>query len=366
MNLKTKTLNHLHRFFLTPFVLFFLSSNSSFASLQCSSLLSGADDNNKIVEKLFKNAQITLRAPDLLQEEYYNTTVYEVKFGKMSREEFNALKSYYNNSSEVKYSPNRSYELVDFLPPMAQATLNKVFKAKTNMLDIDTPSLRDFFMDNFYGSVELQTLSNCWNAAFGFLNSMLKGSKLLTLFLPNPYSVEAALDDYKQIDNVKDLIPGDLVVIKARDPNYAEEQIQHVAVVIGPNLVFEKTEAYGLSPFRIFKLDETIAQVNERIFDNDMEALPVTFRRASENSFSRPWLKEIGNLEAIGLSDIVNAIKAHGVDPSGVYIGTAADSMGKPVLMSQLAVTIPLVIDEETGHYRPDPSHENTARFESF
>ena len=230
--------------------------------------------------------------------EAINTTT-EIHFGKLSGEQFEALSEHFGGHSQVTYSPNREYQLVDFLPPTIQALVNK---------DLQLPEKETIPNSASWGEEEIPPLlpggqdksvslnMNChgtaWGAAMAY--QMPEGqdhsNSQIPVFLACPVSmanttyVHEGDDDGKfekittyqgndfsqfELDKLK---PGDMIQFFQENPRTGEESLLHTATYVGGGMFFEKPNTESATeefPFRLAPLGD-ITSVYRRDFDDDL------------------------------------------------------------------------------------------------
>lgn len=198
----------------------------------------------------------------------YDAYTLKVHLGRLSEEQFNALKARYWNLSEVSYSAQRNYELMDFLPPLMQAVDS--LQLHPSFVDINWPTPEQIVDD---GGVEIQdlirwstekakapVLTNCWGTTISILRDMhFKTRELETGWLSR-VAVAQRLSDPQSFDEI---LPGkirfgDIMLIHKKDDYRGETYVQHAALIIEPGLIFEKTDSGADDAFRLAHQKDSI------------------------------------------------------------------------------------------------------------
>eukprot|EP00128_Syssomonas_multiformis_P005149 Colp12_sorted_trinity150504_noHs@20672 len=166
--------------------------------------------------------------------------------------------------SRVQYRSGERYTLLDFLPPIMQATSSKRFKTQHH-----TYALPDFAFGNEKKQVDqdCQFLINCWGFAYEVVYSMMTKTDRLTFTLSSPIVAYAVFFDDAKFQHVqtsrsnkalmgdatqrnKNLQPGDVVLIWHQNRG-EEPYLDHIAVFIDEDLYFERAGTGDDVPFRL-------------------------------------------------------------------------------------------------------------------
>jgi hypothetical protein len=177
-----------------------------------------------------------------------------ITFGKLTSAQFEAAKKKFSYSNLPvkflpKYNPNKSYEMADFLPPKAQALMNK---RTTGTIQVEMPKWFQKYTKAFLGreQTSLYHDTNCWGTAHDILQSS-RSPNVVNLF-----NIDAVNDHYyrnpKYFDAVqlKNIRPYD-VVLQYDDYEGTDKAIQHVALYLGNYLVFQKDGLSEMDHYRI-------------------------------------------------------------------------------------------------------------------
>ena len=179
---------------------------------------------------------------------------YDFRFGHVTKEQFELLSRSYGGMGTDRFSEDREYSLVDFLPPRMQAVVNHGFKFMRLPLPESITSLlkptREFEVRT---KVSFET--NCWSTAYAL---SLPWDGNYTAFLGNEFQVERVFfnaDYAKPIGAVKpdskckgvgclidsaiqdNLEFGDVLVVV----NESNNVIRHAAVFLDKDVYFEKS-----------------------------------------------------------------------------------------------------------------------------
>jgi hypothetical protein len=221
------------------------------------------------------------RLSDPLDQYYLN-----IKIGSVSPEQFIQLKALYGNLSQVPYEAQKNYNLIDFLPPVIQATVNHSFFSRNYNTDkLDPRKLKtDEDREAFWGIMKngVSFFTNCWNTTIEtlrFLNTTnLPPQNLYTIRWPGRWEADDMLksDDFSAEVESQNAQFGDAMLISQISPAGEEfTMLQHSALVLGNNLVFEKTDGSKDDPFRLSLRSDVVEKYNH-IFEKE---LSIKFRR---------------------------------------------------------------------------------------
>ncbi|MAZ47659.1 MAG: hypothetical protein CME65_03800 [Halobacteriovoraceae bacterium] len=240
-----------------------------------------------------KNVSVSKIRPTRLQNlrEKEDRYYLEVKFGKLTRTEFEMLKNKFGHFSQVPYSSRRDYQLLDFLHPAMQAVANQTFKSQYSSMD----GYFDYEGDNI--PVELYMLerngigsfTNCWNTTLEITRMLTPHANLFEqtfhMYWPGRWQTDDLLnnEDYGQKISRKDLEYGDTVIVNSIEHAMGglDYMLRHTAIALTPNLVFEKTDAGDNDAYRISLLEDVI-QKYEGIFTVEDE-LQIIYKKLSDS-----------------------------------------------------------------------------------
>jgi len=217
-----------------------------------------------------------------------NRYLLNVHFGKLSSDQFENLQKYYNLQSQVTYSADREYNLIDFLSPAMQALVNHAYEVA--QLDLRSLGLSDNYdpeflslprMDGIYSS------SNCMNATYEITRlsqlTRQRGLGPIDLFGATRESLGSTLYLGSPVEAAK-LRPGDIILYYKldrgngnSDVHKGDIQVQHSVIYLSPSLVFEKTDTDSKEPFRI-GLRADVEKRLQRVFPKK-GSVKVAYRR---------------------------------------------------------------------------------------
>ncbi|MBS1970220.1 MAG: hypothetical protein JSU04_07920 [Bdellovibrionales bacterium] len=205
-----------------------------------------------------------------LQKLSYNEDKYalQINIGHVTAEQFAKLKSLYGNFSQVPYDSNKAYDLVDFLPPAIQATVNKTFTPK----NYDTSALvsMDFTDDEMTGELwglqkgGVSFITNCWGTTIEVLKSLhsrpANEANTYILSWPGRWDTGELFMDTKYNSTAREnaLRFGDALTVWSKETGALS--IQHTALILGKNLVFEKTDTSEDDPYRLSLRADVLAK----------------------------------------------------------------------------------------------------------
>lgn len=167
-----------------------------------------------------------------------------VQFGKISKLQWQKLSQRYGNWHRHRspYQASRQYTLLDFLPPVIQALDRHRFISETR-------SISD--------SSEQQLVTNCWATLYEILRlSQRPTSESPVLFITE---AQPMLNLLRRISTpVKIVEPGDILLVTHR--HQQREYLDHTAIAIDRQIVFEKAGTGDTVPYRLIDLG-TIRQI---------------------------------------------------------------------------------------------------------
>ena len=187
------------------------------------------------------------------------------KFGRLSKPEFDSLMAAYSgwsaSKSSVTYDANKTYQLIDFLPPLIQALNSHRFIPEASQLDripIETPP-----------NTQKQLYMNCWGLLYEVLRAARNPQAKPAIFMAQGSLMLEQLRHSSEklltIDEPRDTItksltqPGDIILVMHRSST-GYEYLDHVAIAIDDGVYFEKAGTGENVPIRI--IDEaTLRQI---------------------------------------------------------------------------------------------------------
>lgn len=173
------------------------------------------------------------------------------QFGRLSSTQWRTLYQHYGSWHHHRspYDPSRHYDLLDFLPPVIQALDRHRFISETQSLS---------------HSSDRQLVTNCWGTTY----EILRLSQRATLESPVLFVTEAQpmLHLLRRISTpvTTAIQPGDVLLVHHRHSN--QEYLDHTAIAIDQQIVFEKAGTGDTVPYRLIDLG-TIRQIwNPQVF----------------------------------------------------------------------------------------------------
>lgn len=182
-------------------------------------------------------------------------------FGKLSLFEFQQLKyaygGAYQSKSLVTYNRDRSYQLIDFLPPIIQVLNNHRFIPESTVVKFPAKTLSK------------QLYMNCWGVVYEILRAaqdplakpalfMGQGSIMLNLLRDNSQQL---LSFNEPEFSIPDTItqPWDVILVM-HTSSTGYQYLDHIAIAIDDGIYFEKAGTGADVPIRI--IDEaTLRQI---------------------------------------------------------------------------------------------------------
>jgi hypothetical protein len=206
----------------------------------------------------------------------------DISFGKLTPDQFKDLHARYGGRSQVKYDPKRIYNLLDFLDPAMQAVANQVFVPK----NYDTEFYQDYVdkFDDSYAFFAIRkngiaSFTNCWNTTWEILKLRNPGEKHFMLYWPGRETANEVFnnDTHGEIVAEKEVKNGDVLMIEAKQVMLSgATMLQHTALIINSQLVFEKTDSSENDAYRI-SLRKDVLKKYAEVF-NDEERV-IEYRR---------------------------------------------------------------------------------------
>lgn len=264
-----------------------------------------------------------------------------ITFGKLTPGQFATAKKKFSYAKLPAqflptYNPTRSYELTDFLPPKAQALMNK---RTGGTIAYEMPKWFQKYSADYLGYVQesLTNDTNCWGTAHDILLSS-RFPNVISLF-----NIDIINDKYYRnpqfFDRIdpKNIRPYD-VILQYDDYEGTDKTIQHVSLYLGNYLVFQKDGLSEMDHYRItlFKEGRT-----GREYYRLKEKVPV---QTPEELFGMKNPK------------ISPALAAELKDPAklaffnSLILVTAGPGTSDPYLMSN-SLKLPLTLNSKTGRY---------------
>lgn len=180
-------------------------------------------------------------------------------FGKISQSEFNQLKETYSGWSKspsiVPYNPNRSYQLIDFLPTLIQALNSHRFIPESTIA-----KSQDRYLKQFPSSKKKQLYMNCWGVVYEVLRAAINPQAQPAIFMAQGSQILKQLRDNSQQLLVlsepefplppQSIKPGDVILI-THTSSTGQEYLDHTAIAIADGIYFEKAGTGANVPIRI-------------------------------------------------------------------------------------------------------------------
>ncbi len=191
------------------------------------------------------------------------------EFGKLSRAQWEQVAIAYagwrdetitarHATTLPPYDPEHHYWLMDFMPPIMQATNRHRFRQEK----------RPVFQPPNPTPVDATVLANCWGTLYEILR--LKNASLETPIYLMMVDAQTMLRTLKATSTpAQDPQPGDVLLISHNHMRQHKKQtyLDHAALLIDKNLVFEKAGAGDTVPYRLIGLS-TLERIWRRdIFD---------------------------------------------------------------------------------------------------
>ncbi len=206
----------------------------------------------------------------------------DISFGKLNPNQFKDLHARYGGRSQVKYDAKRVYNLLDFLDPAMQAVANQVFLPKHYETDFYHDYVEKFDDSYAFFAIRKNGISswtNCWNTTWEILKLRNPSEKHFMLYWPGRETANQVFNDDTRGEIVaeKEIQNGDVLMVEAKQIMLSgATMLQHTALIINSQLVFEKTDASENDAYRI-SLRKDVLKKYEEVF-NDEERV-IEYRR---------------------------------------------------------------------------------------
>ena len=273
------------------------------------------DVENEFKAMGINNVTVTKKYSPRLQNLSYEQDKYflEVKFGKLTRTQYNRLQEKFGNFSQVPYSPRRSYQLLDFLHPAMQAVANQTFDdqyfSMQGYFDYgdDEPPM-ELYMVERNG---ISSFTNCWNTTLEITKMLTSRANLsdqtFNLYWPGRWQTHDLLnnEEFGLEVSREELTYGDTIIVNSIEYAMGGQSymLRHTAIALTPNLVFEKTDSGENDPYRISLLSD-VTEKYAGIFTEENE-MQLVFKRLSDTERSEILEPEVGDYFGAELRDLV-------------------------------------------------------------
>lgn len=298
---------------------------------------------------------------------YYEEDQYflVVKLGQLTKKQFREIHHLYGDLSQVSYDPDKEYELRDFLPPSMQAVLNKTFTpihyeesfihtfeneslfeelSQAEQSGQGTPAQNQAAMTIFsLRKNAISSSTNCWGTTIENLNSILSASTQYNLYLPSRWEADDIFRSNSLEISVNELQNWDVLAIKEENPGSGQIMLQHTGIIIGENLVFEKTDSSENDPYRL-SLRSDVIKKYEGVFE---EGLILEYYRLP--SFSPILENKNGSFESFN-EYLVNFFLNTNFDLTRISQGCETSLGGGCDLYHQYILPMQIGIDPLSGH----------------
>lgn len=197
----------------------------------------------------------------------------EVRFGKLTAEQFQALSAEFGGHSRVKFDAAREYGAVDFLPPALQALVHRDGDFGEGVKLPGTAKLREMGEGDYSIAVSPNCHGTAWEAMRAFQGPST-GS--VALHYGEAVTADARYADENSFTTLgrsaagqapqflSQLKPGDVVAFN-RAEGELDYELLHSAVYAGGGLFFEKPDteldAHTETPYRLVTWDQMKAPI---------------------------------------------------------------------------------------------------------
>ena len=229
-------------------------------------------------------------------------------FGKISEQDFIFLKDTYsgwsNSQSAVSYDKNKSYQLIDFLPPLIQALNGHRFIPEETALKNEDWDFWEHLSDS-PNDLKKYLYMNCWGLVYEVLRAAKHSQAEPTIFMAQASLMLA------QLRNNSDILlslqepsefpipgalskPGDIILVMHKS-SAGYEYLDHIVIAIDDGIYFEKAGTGEDVPIRIID-EETLVKIwPPGVFYYEL-------RRLHQNA-SLPHPKEVFSLNSSAIKE---------------------------------------------------------------
>lgn len=284
------------------------------------------------------------------------TRTLDVRFGKLSQPQFEALHKEFGGRSQVKFDATREYTAIDFLPPAVQALVNRDVDPGGPFKLAGTKKLNDAMGNEGRGDLEINASPNCHGTAWemarvyqgqgGTHVNLIYGDAQISggeYAEAGKFEKLGTAEPGQQPTFLDALKPGDLVAFQQ-----GEYQLLHTAVYVGGGLFFEKpnteSDTYDESPYRLVNYQQALAPIAEFLGETPtavalrpkvpLAAGTQTFTAAEDGTRVEAWAAKKGQPLGkplvrefeVGLGGGIRGVHLNAVETMRVEIG--ADGRG--------------------------------------
>lgn len=242
-----------------------------------------------------------------------NATSADVRFGRLTENQFADLRAEFQCTETLKYSSQKEYALRDFLPPMLQVLLHRDLDAKRA---VKIEGSKKFALTKFGNrdgkDLIIRSTVNCHGTAWEVMRAYQgKNLREAELLFGDGLQMEGLLNDSKsfqavrfsgQAKELKNLRPGEAVAFFDESKN-----LLHTSVYVGGGLFFEKpnteSDSDDETPYRLATFDQVQKPLKELGFSEltvkafrSVQTLPKgpDAFKSEEGETLEAWLKERG------------------------------------------------------------------------
>lgn len=194
-------------------------------------------------------------------------------FGRVSLQDFIFLKKTYSgwsrSQNSVSYEPNKSYQLIDFLPPLIQALNDHRFIPEETLLESQD---KDFLklLSSVPTELKKYLYLNCWGLVYEILRAAKNPRAKPSIFMAQASLMLSQIRNHsQQLLILKEpsefpipgalIEPGDIIsIIHTSSTGY--EYLDHMAIAIDDGIYFEKAGTGENVPIRIID-EETLTKI---------------------------------------------------------------------------------------------------------
>lgn len=287
---------------------------------------------------------ISKRSPERMKNLEFSEDRYllEIKLGKLSADQFNKLKVRFGGLTKVPYQATRAYELADFLPPVVQAVLNHTYEVTY----LDVTSRNEEISYILKGGI--YTTSNCFNTTIETLRS-INGINPNThrFYFPDRWKVTDFFRENKDMALVKptQLKTWDVMSFVGGYNGYLMA-IQHTALMITDDIVFEKTDASSDDSYRLAYSKDVLKKYARLLQQSFPENHKVEYRRLKSRNI--PDFKVPINADIFSSPEMLSKLPAV-LKNKDINVGCEIALGGGCEIALSLVQTGTVAIDPKTG-----------------
>lgn len=322
----------------THLLLAFLSLAPLFISKSWSLTLEQELKPMGITPMIQKRSPVQLKNLEFPEDQY----LLDIKLGKLTDVQFNKLNARFGALSKVPYQATRVYELADFLPPVVQSLLGHTYEV--TYMDVKSRNEEISFI--IKGGI--YTASNCFNTTIETLRS-INGINPDThrFYFPDRWKVTDFFRKNKDMALVKpaQLKTWDVMSFVGGYNGYLTA-IQHTALIITDDIVFEKTDMSSDDSYRLSYSKDVLKKYARLLKESFPENHGVEYRRLTSKKI--PDFKTPMNADIFSSPEMLSKLPAS-MKNKDINVGCEIALGGGCEISLSLVQTGKIQTDPKTG-----------------